>query len=222
MFRPYLQSLPEAQRQLWPLLTPLRELGFVLYGGTAIALRLGHRVSIDFDFFSAQSLNRGELMKAMPVLATAIVLQDAQNTLSARVPIGADAVQLSLFGGIDFGRVSDPDQTEDGVLEVASQLDLLGTKLAVILQRVALKDYVDIAALLSGGIPLSAGLAAAGALYGSSFSSMESMRALTWFEGGDLDRLSAQDRAILTEAVARVKALPKLMHLRGLRVEGGR
>jgi hypothetical protein len=43
-------------------------LGFVLYGGTAIALRLGHRPSIDFDFFTDRTVNKGELYKAFPFL----------------------------------------------------------------------------------------------------------------------------------------------------------
>ncbi|MDF1482816.1 nucleotidyl transferase AbiEii/AbiGii toxin family protein [Extensimonas sp. H3M7-6] len=32
-------------------LRPAPAMGFALYGGTAIALRLGHRQSVDFDFF---------------------------------------------------------------------------------------------------------------------------------------------------------------------------
>lgn len=50
-FEPHLHTLPEAQQALWPGLKPALGLGFVLYGGTAIALRLGHRISVDFDFF---------------------------------------------------------------------------------------------------------------------------------------------------------------------------
>ena len=42
--KPQLDILPAEQRALWDELAPLRQLGFVLYGGTAIALRLGHRV----------------------------------------------------------------------------------------------------------------------------------------------------------------------------------
>ena len=49
-FTPCLEILPVAQRLLWPALRPAPRMGFVLYGGTAIALRLGHRASIDFDF----------------------------------------------------------------------------------------------------------------------------------------------------------------------------
>ncbi len=43
--------LPEAQKALWPALQRMPE-GFVLHGGTAIALRLGHRQSEDFDYFA--------------------------------------------------------------------------------------------------------------------------------------------------------------------------
>lgn len=49
--------LPMAQRRLWPQLGNAPKLGFVLYGGTAIALRLGHRDSVDFDFFSERPLD---------------------------------------------------------------------------------------------------------------------------------------------------------------------
>ena len=37
---PRLSILPAAQQRLWPELRPAAELGFALYGGTAIALRL--------------------------------------------------------------------------------------------------------------------------------------------------------------------------------------
>ena len=53
---PWMEILPTQQREIWPLLKPTVALGFVLYGGTAVALRLGHRQSIDFDFFIEQNL----------------------------------------------------------------------------------------------------------------------------------------------------------------------
>jgi hypothetical protein len=42
--------LPPQQRSLWPKLAGTPEM-FTLSGGTALILRLGHRTSIDFDFF---------------------------------------------------------------------------------------------------------------------------------------------------------------------------
>ena len=60
-FTPHLDILPPAQRELWPLLGASSTLGFVLYGGTAIALRQGHRPSVDFDFFSESPLDKDAL-----------------------------------------------------------------------------------------------------------------------------------------------------------------
>ena|GEM_PF-3127138 len=41
-------------------------MGFVLYSGTAIALHLRHRVSVDFDPFTEKSLKREELGEVFP------------------------------------------------------------------------------------------------------------------------------------------------------------
>jgi hypothetical protein len=47
LFSPNKDILPPAQKKLWPELRPACEMGFVLQGSTAIALRLGHRVSVN-------------------------------------------------------------------------------------------------------------------------------------------------------------------------------
>lgn len=47
-FAPILDSLPPAQQRLWPELDATPD-HFTLYGGTALALRLGHRISVDCD-----------------------------------------------------------------------------------------------------------------------------------------------------------------------------
>src|SRR4051794_6043444 len=59
-----LDVLPAAQREIWPSLAPARRLNFVLYGGTAIALHLGHRESLDFDFFRSEPLDKDHLRAA--------------------------------------------------------------------------------------------------------------------------------------------------------------
>lgn len=71
---------------------------------------------------------------------------------------------MSFFGAVGFGRVGEPELTEDGVLQVASLDDLMATKVKVILQRIEAKDYQDIAALLKAKVSLTKGLAAARAL----------------------------------------------------------
>lgn len=198
---PHLEILPEAQRALWPLLAPLRAMGFVLYGGTAIALHLGHRASVDFDFFSHLPLDEDrdrELGVVLPFLREAWLMQKAPDTRSY---ITGENVKLSFFGGIRFGRIGEPLDTADGILRVASLMDLMATKLAVVMQRVESKDYRDIAAILRAGEVLEAGLAGAAALYGIRFPPAECVRTLTYFQGGDLENLPEEDRESLRSAV---------------------
>ena len=195
MFEPTLSTLPEAQRDLWPALIDIPD-SYVLYGGTALALRLGHRSSVDFDFFSSDTLDFGALYK-IPFIANAEVLQREPTALTISAN-RRDPVKVSFFGDIDFGRVGNPDQTADGVLAVASLLDLFGTKLKVLLQRVAARDYLDLAAILRAGVPLQDGLGAAVALYGNEFPPIDAVKALAYYEDDVASQVDAATRRYLT------------------------
>lgn len=196
MIEPRLDILPDAQKEIWPSLVEVGD-SFVLYGGTALALRLGHRTSVDFDFFSHEPLD-GERLFGLPLLDDAEILQRSPDTLTVSLPTQAgDRVKLSFFGGIDLGRVGRPDQTEDGVAWVASLSDLLAMKLAVLIQRVSARDYVDIAAILKTGISLADGLGAAAALYGREFPPMEAVKALGYFGEGDAANVDDATRDVL-------------------------
>ncbi len=209
-FVPCLEILPPAQRAIWPLLAASVELGLILYGGTAVALRLGHRTSVDFDFFTEKPLDQDELRRAFAFLETSKVIQSQPDTLSVLVPALESSVKLSFFGLIGIGRAGVPSCTHDGVLAVASLLDLLATKLKVVQQRIEAKDYQDIAAILRSGIRLEDGLAAAAEMYSPAFQPSEAVKALTYFEGGDLSRLAAADREILIHATSTIRRIPVL------------
>ena len=193
-----LEILPPAQRRLWPALADVPD-GFVLYGGTALALRLAHRASVDFDFFANVPVNAEQLLRR-PFARNADVLQRQPDALTFSVTTD-EPVKISFFGGIDFGRVGEPQRTADGVLQVASTLDLFATKLKVLLQRVQVRDYQDIVAILRAGFALREGLGAAAALFGRSFSAMEAAKALGHFEG-DAAKVAADDRQVLAQAVS--------------------
>jgi len=66
---------------------------------------------------------------------------------------------VSFFGGLAIGRVGVPQISADGVALVASPLDLLATKLKVLLQRAERKDDQDVVVLLGSGLSLAEGLA---------------------------------------------------------------
>ena len=213
VFKPNMRILPAAQQRIWPELRRAGELGFALYGGTAIALRLGHRPSVDFDFFSEQPLDRAAIREAFPFMSRAIVLQDQRDALTVLVAdehAENEYVKLSFFGTIGFGRVGAPDITEDGVLQVASLDDLIATKVKVILQRVEAKDYRDISAMVDAGASLEKGLAAACEMYGVNFQPSESLKAMVYFEGGDLNTLTTEEKISIVTAVSAVRDLPKV------------
>ncbi|MSQ51644.1 MAG: hypothetical protein EXR28_07125 [Betaproteobacteria bacterium] len=199
-------KLPPAQRKLWPSLRPALSLGYVLYGGTAVSLHLGHRRSIDFDFFNQSPLDRAALSDSLGFLAKSKTIQDSLNTLV----VLTQGVKLSFFCGLDFGRVGDPLLTEDGVAMVASLDDLMAHQLKVILQRAERKDYLDIAAMLAAGVSLERGLAAARLLFGPAFQPSESLKALVWYKDGDLSSLALASRKLLISAVARLVEYPTL------------
>lgn len=209
--KPCMRILPAAQLRLWPELSPAAGQGFVLYGGTAIALRLGHRASVDFDFFSEEPLDREAIQTGFQFMGEASVLQEQRNTLSVLVPYGDQEhshVKVSFFGSICLGRVGQPDFTEDGVLQVASLDDLMATKVKVILQRAEAKDYRDIATMINAGVSLPRGLAAACQIFGRNFQPSESLKALVYFDDGDLHILSEEEKAVLVGAAKAVRELP--------------
>ena len=207
-FEPHWEALPGPQRSIWPQLAPALKLGLVLYGGTAVALRLGHRTSIDFDFFTQDPIVPDELGRELAFIRQSQVIQQQKNTLTVLAPSQCGGVKISFFGDIGFGRVGSPDVTRDEVIKVASLEDLLATKLKVLLQRVESKDYRDVAAILRQGVNLETGLAAATSMYRPNFQPSEAMKALTYFEGGDLGSLPPSERDYLTRAVSRIRTIP--------------
>src|SRR5215472_13197256 len=103
---------------------------YVRYGGTAIALRLGHRSSVDFDFFSDRPLDKLALRTSCPFLAHAPVLQETRDTFTVLASsasllhrdsdasdttgqgeVRIEEVKCSFFGGIGFGRIGVPELT---------------------------------------------------------------------------------------------------------------
>jgi Nucleotidyl transferase AbiEii toxin, Type IV TA system len=205
-FDPRLDILPSAQKEIWPSLLAAPRLSFVLYGGTAIALHLGHRQSVDFDFFRAEPLDKGKLRSAFAFLDGATALQDTSNTLAVLAAMPSGLVKISFFGGIGFGRVNEPLQTRDGILLVASLDDLMATKLKAILDRAEARDYRDIAQMISAGVSLARGLGAFKRMFKGEPSQV--LRALGYFADGDLPTLTKADQEVLRNARDQIVDVP--------------
>lgn len=199
---PRLDVLPPSQRALWAELATVPS-DFILYGGTAIALRYGHRQSLDFDFFSHAAFDPDTLMTRIPFLAGAAKVQSAANTLTCHVTRGR-RVAVSFFGVPRLGQIAEPDIIEGTSLRIASTLDLAGTKVAVVQRRSEMKDYLDIDALITAGIGLPEALAAGVAVYGDDFNPQITLKALCYFDDVELAALPEAVRRRLVAAVAAV------------------
>ncbi|MCF8248072.1 MAG: nucleotidyl transferase AbiEii/AbiGii toxin family protein [Saprospiraceae bacterium] len=115
---------------------------FYLVGGTAIALHLGHRMSIDLDLFSFEDFDSSELYEK---------LRDKYQTVED--VITSDATLLCFINKIktDFIRYkyppSSPAIIEEGIRLLALD-DLVSMKLSAIAGRGKKKDFYDIYFLL--------------------------------------------------------------------------
>jgi hypothetical protein len=185
-FIPNVAMLPRAQHVLWPSLHEIPH-GFVLYGGTALALRLGHRTSFDFDFFSSRPVVPDALLSSVPFLKDGTVAQRSESVLTVWVNStpGERPVKVSFFGDVGLPVLERPDRPDSNGIVVASLRDLAGTKAKVINQRVELKDYEDIAALLDAGMTLSEIVASAIAIFPGQVDYATTVSAITYFEDGE-------------------------------------
>jgi hypothetical protein len=122
-------------------------------------------------------------------------------------------VKLSFFGLPDIPRLQPPLIAPDNGLRVASLLDLAGMKASVVQVRAEAKDYLDIDAILTDGrIELPTALAGARAIYGPSFNPLATLKALAYFEDGNVGSLPrpVKNRLVAASRAVDLARLPKV------------
>jgi hypothetical protein len=132
------------------------------------------------------------------------IIQREKNTLTAIVERG-DPVKVSFFGVPKLPRLAPPHVAKENNLKVAALLDLAGTKASVIQVRAEAKDYLDLDAVLTlGRINLPTALSAAQILYGDTFNPEVTLKALSFFDDGNLKHLPDSLKQRLVDAVRHV------------------
>ena len=203
------EILPKEQQKIYKHLRQITDLGFTLFGGTAIALQLGHRQSIDFDFFTSKNI---EILKDKLINLDGIEFDariDAGNSDNTLIYMTSNNVKLSFFGGIKFVDISKKIKTDDEILMLADLISLLVTKLKATCDRSEYKDYIDIYTILKQGNEtqmLSNALINFPKFFGKDFPSVNLLKNLTYFEDGDLNRLTKKEKAFLIHIVEKVDA----------------
>jgi Nucleotidyl transferase AbiEii toxin, Type IV TA system len=132
----HLSILSEEQKRLLPFVQSLKK-EYYLVGGTAIALHIGHRMSIDFDLFKKANVRRDKISKALHEkgITYQLIFADSES-----FHVVADGVKMTFFQ-YPFDIPSKPFL--DG-LKSPSLLDLAAMKAYALGRRAKWKDYVDL------------------------------------------------------------------------------
>ena len=114
---------------------------FYLAGGTSLALQLGHRISIDLDFFCKDSFSTALLIEELKNIGKLTVEDQSERTLNGSL----DGVKISFFN-YQYKLVF-PTIEYKGV-NLADERDIAAMKVLAISDRGTKKDFVDLYILL--------------------------------------------------------------------------
>lgn len=134
------EVLGRSQRSLLRRLAPLAgSRGFYLAGGTALALQLGHRRSLDFDWFREDPI-QDPLLLAAGLRAESLRFE-TERVEKGTLHVRAGGVRVSFF---EYGYpLLRPPRTVEGC-RLAALEDIAAMKLAAVAQRGSKKDFVDV------------------------------------------------------------------------------
>jgi len=112
--------------------------GFNLVGGTALALYLGHRTSVDIDLFSNFSFDAVQLMELIQKDYPLQLYYTAQNTLKGSI----ENVNVDIIAH-RYPYLNDPSEIEG--ISILSEPDIIAMKLnAISVSGQRSKDFIDI------------------------------------------------------------------------------
>lgn len=203
------EVLPPRQSEALEALAGVADVArFHLAGGTAIALRLGHRETEDFDFYAPAFDDPAPLAEALARAGHLAITKTADGTL------------IGMLGGVkvSFFRyrydLLDPVEPLRGAVHLAGMRDLAAMKMIAIGQRGLRRDFVDIHALLRAGFSLREMLDWTRMKYRDlSISEYHLRRSLTYFDDAEAQPMPRMRLPVAWEEVRRtiereVAALP--------------
>jgi hypothetical protein len=179
------EILTDAQRDVLAGLTRLDGIdAFYLAGGTALALHLGHRRSIDFDFFTAGDFDAAVLRERLRgIFGDAPVRSQAPRTLYVELR----GVTTSFFA-YRYGLLDPPGPTP-WRFGLAGLRDIAAMKLEAIAGRGSRKDFVDLYCLCRA-MPLREAFDCFSAKFaGTGADAYHRLRALTYFTDAEAQPL---------------------------------
>jgi len=175
----YKTILTKNQLDLLPLIQKLSK-AYYLVGGTAIALHIGHRRSIDFDLFTRKKINRTSLKKL--IQHCNLEIQHLIYEDSDQLHLIINAVKVTFYS---FPYNIPSDIPFENIITLPTLLDLGAMKAFALGRRAKWKDYVDMYFLFRDHFSLDEVSNRAKSLFANDFSQKLLRQQLCYFEDVD-------------------------------------
>lgn len=155
---------------------------YILVGGTAIALYLGHRYSIDFDLFTSKVIKRKSIKNYL--IKNGHSLNQLIKEEADQIHFMVNDVKITFFQypfsineTVDF----------ESIIKIPTLINLAAMKAFALGGRGKWKDYVDIYFLLKDHFSLDDIIKRAEGLFGNVFNDKLFREQLTYFEDINYD-----------------------------------
>ena len=169
------EVLSVGQEELLSLMKQFRR-EYYLVGGTAIALYIGHRRSVDFDLFKLSAINH---KKNLDKICSAGFECQVTRRVAEQMNLLVNGVKLTFFQ-YPFPVV--PENRFRDVFRMPSLLSLAAMKAYALGRRSKWKDYVDLYFLLTRHFSLEAVSQKATVMFGDLFSEKLFRAQLSYFD----------------------------------------
>jgi len=185
------------QVQLLPLVKEFKK-EFFLVGGTAIALHIGHRRSIDFDLFKFSPIKPKSILQKIsdfkyPYAVTRRVTEQLNVTIND--------VKFTFYQ-YPF-KISATEKLDD-IMRMPTLLDLAAMKAYALGRRSKWKDYVDLYFILKESFPIKQISERTNDLFGQLFSEKLFRAQLSYFD--DIDYSETVEYLVPPIPVDEIKA----------------
>ena len=159
----YPEILSDSQQELLSFISQFKR-NFYLVGGTAIALYIGHRRSVDFDLFTFSKLNKVRIrQKIMQSPYKKNIIYEDQD----QIHFYLNEVKLTFF---NYPYQVEHSQKLYNNITLPSLLSLAAMKAFALGRRAKWKDYVDLYFIIKNFYTIKEIVAETDKIYGTLFS----------------------------------------------------
>jgi hypothetical protein len=169
------EILTPEQQELLPFVSSFKDT-FGLVGGTAIAIQIGHRESIDFDLFSFDEFDSSKIRRVFSSKGKKI---NVIRAWTGQLTFTVDDVHMTFF---HFPYHIEYSESFEDIAKIPDLLTFAAMKAFALGQRSKWKDCVDMYFILREGYSLEDIVQKADSLFSSEFNGKLFRQQLSYFD----------------------------------------